>query len=89
MQVLIEGDKLICPYCKQEFNGHNTDDYDSIVYQGQRGVKFVKRCSLCSKEVDFYKFGLSINSNGEYKAVKEDEVKKIDSKKIDKEQGEI
>lgn len=85
MQVIIEGDKLICPYCEQEFKGKNTGEYDSILYQEKQGLKFVKRCTLCGKEVDFYKFGLSINSNGEYKSVKESEVKKIDSKKTEKE----
>ena len=51
----------------------------------QRGVKFVKRCALCGKEVDFYKFGLSLRSDGVYKTVRENEVKKINSKKVDKE----
>lgn len=85
MQIIIESDKLICPYCEQEFKGCNTGDYDSILYQENRGLKFIKRCSLCGKEVDFYKFGLSIDSNGIYKTVKENEVKKVDSKKVDRE----
>lgn len=84
MQVIIENNKLICPYCEQEFKGHNTGDYDSVLYQGTKGLKFIKRCNSCGKEVIFYRFGLLSDSNGSYKIVKESEIKKIDSKKVDK-----
>lgn len=77
MQVIIENNKLICPYCEKEFVGYNTVEYDSIIYRGQKGLKFIKRCASCRKKVDLYRFGLTVYTDGVCKTVEEDEVKVI------------